>query len=396
MVNTQRFDGLFAGMSESNAVELLNQSSGELVNPGVKYIAATRLGACTSQESLEALISASSGERKDIFDRITRRKAIEALGRRKNPSTLTVIQQALSSDDDPTVVNAVDALITIGLPLTADIRTTLLNLLHQRSAAIQRVSIQCFSRLDVDDYAAEISPFESHSDYLVSGAALAYSVRYTGSLERLDSLSARLSDNTVGIRRAAVIDLGDAGHEASLSALASSAVSMPLRAKSALRILGKNHQYHLNPFLQAILIDDPRLLVYPSELSSPSSLDSICDYLRHRDEGKQYLGAKALLGLESAEQQQAILDIWNQHGSDYGVHYLITNIIGQLRVHSLSDVVVEALNNSEPQYAKSRIAAVWGCLSLGLKDARPTIERLFLETHWDALKQTCFSVLKRL
>ena len=370
-------------MSESNAVELLNQSSGELDNPGVKYIAATRLGACTSQESLEALISASSGEREDIFDRITRRKAIEALGRRKNPSTLTVIQQALSSDDDPTVVNAVDALITIGLPLTADIRTTLLNLLHQRSAAIQRVSIQCFSRLDVDDYAAEISPFESHSDYLVSGAALAYSVRYTGSLERLDSLSARLSDNTVGIRRAAVIDLGDAGHEASLSALASSAVSMPLRAKSALRILGKNHQYHLNPFLQAILIDDPRLLVYPSELSSPSSLDSICDYLRHRDEGKQYLGAKALLGLESAEQQQAILDIWNQHGSDYGVHYLITNIIGQLRIQSLSDVVIEALNNSEPQYAKSRIAAVWGCLSLGLKDARPTIERLFLETYWD-------------
>ena len=383
-------------MSESNAVELLNQPSGELDNPGVKYIAATRLGACTSQESLEALISASSGEREDIFDRITRRKAIEALGRRKNPSTLPVIQQALSSDDDPTVVNAVDALITIGLPLTTDIKTNLLNLLHHRSAAIQRVAIQCFSRLDVDDCAAQISPFESHSDYLVSGAALAYSVRYTGSLERLESLSTRLSDNTVGIRRAAVIDLGDAGHEASLSALASSAVSMPLRAKSALRILGKNHQYHLNPFLQAILIDDPRLLVYPSELSSPSSLDSICDYLRHRDEGKQYLGAKALLGLQSAEQQQAILDIWNQHGSDYGVHYLITNIIGQLRVHSLSDVVIEALNNSEPQYAKSRIAAVWGCLSLGLKDARPTIERLFLETHWDALKQTCFSVLKRL
>ena len=261
MVNSQRFDGLFSGMSESNAVELLNQPSGELDNPGVKYIAATRLGACSSHESLEALISASSGEREDIFDRITRRKAIEALGRRKNLSTLPVIQEALSSDDDPTVVNAVDALITIGLPLTTDIKTTLLNLLHHRSAAIQRVSIQCFSRLDVDDCAAQISPFESHSDYLVSGAALAYLVRYTGSLERLESLSARLSDSMVGIRRAAVIDLGDAGHEASLSVLASSAVSMPLRAKSALRILGKNHQYYLNPFLQAILIDDPRLLV---------------------------------------------------------------------------------------------------------------------------------------
>ena len=173
MVNSRQFDGLFAGMSESDAVELLNQSSSELDNPGVKYIAATRLGTCNSQESLEALISASSGEREDIFDRITRRKAIEALGRRKNPSTLPVIQQALSSDDDPTVVNAVDALITIGLPLTTGIKTTLLSLLHQRSAAIQRVSIQCFSRLDVDDCAVQISPFEYHTDYLVSGAALA-------------------------------------------------------------------------------------------------------------------------------------------------------------------------------------------------------------------------------
>ena len=396
MVNSQRFDGLFAGMSESNAVELLNQPSGELDNPGVKYIAATRLGACSSHESLEALISASTGDREDIFDRITRRKAIEALGRRKDPSSLPVIHEALSSDDDPTVVNAVDALITIGLPLTADVKTTLLTLLLQGSAAIQRVSIQCFSRLDVVDCAPQIAPFEAHTDYLVSGAALAYLVRCTGSLERLESLSARLSDITVGIRRAAVIDLGDAGHEASLSALASSAVSMPLRAKSALRILGRNQQYRLNPFLQAILIDDPRLLAYPSELTPPSSLDSICDYLRHRDEGKQYLGANALLDLESADQHQAILDIWNEHGSDYGVHYLITNVIGQLRLHSLSDLVIEALNNTEPQYAKSRIAAVWACLSLGLKDTRPTIERLFLETHWDALKQSCFSVLKQL
>ena len=65
-------------------------------------------------------------------------------------------------------------------------------------------------------------------------------------------------------------------------------------------------------------------------------------------------------------------------------------------MNSLSDLVLEALNNTEPQYAKSRIAAVWGCVSLGLNDVRPTIERLFLETHWDALKQSCFRVLKNL
>ena len=396
MANSQRFDGLFSWMSESNAIAVLNQPCKELDNPGVKYIAATRLGACRSVESLEALVVASSGEREDIFERITRRKAIEALGRRKDPSTLAVIQKALLSDDEQTVVNAVDSLITIGLPLTLEIKTILLCLLQHSSAAVQRVSIQGLSRLNVDDCLPLIESLETHTNYLVSGAALAYLVRYAGSTERLEILSSRLSDPVVGIRRATVIDLGDAAHQSSLPALAAAAVSMPLRAKSALRVLGGNREYFLNPFLQSILVDDPRLLAYPSDLPPPSSEDSIADYLRHRDEAKQYLGAKALLELNPDQQQQLILDLWNQHGSDYGVHYLIINSIGKLRLNSLSDLVLEALNNTEPQHAKSRIAAVWGCVSLGLNDVRPTIERLFLETHWDALKQSCFRVLKNL
>ena len=146
MANSQRFDGLFSWMSESNAIAVLNQPCKELDNPGIKYIAATRLGACRSVESLEALVVASSGEREDIFERITRRKAIEALGRRKDPSTLAVIQKALLSDDEQTVVNAVDSLITIGLPLTLEIKTILLCLLQHSSAAVQRVSIQGLSR----------------------------------------------------------------------------------------------------------------------------------------------------------------------------------------------------------------------------------------------------------
>ena len=100
MANSQRFDGLFSWMSESNAIAVLNQPCKELDNPGIKYIAATRLGACRSVESLEALVVASSGEREDIFERITRRKAIEALGRRMDPSTLAVIQNAMLSDDE--------------------------------------------------------------------------------------------------------------------------------------------------------------------------------------------------------------------------------------------------------------------------------------------------------
>ena len=72
-------------MGEEEAINLLESPSGSLKNPGIKYIAATRLGACVSEDSMNALVKASLGDRENIFDKITRRKAIEALGRRKNP-----------------------------------------------------------------------------------------------------------------------------------------------------------------------------------------------------------------------------------------------------------------------------------------------------------------------
>jgi bilin biosynthesis protein len=396
MADSQRFDNLFAWMSESNAISVINQSSQELANPGIKYIAATRLGACTSPESLDALLIASQGERADIFERITRRKAIEALGRRKDASTLSVIMDALHSDDEPTVVNSIDSLISIGLPLNHQSKTVLCKCLFHHSTAVSRAAIQCLNRLGVDEFSADIAQLEVHSDHLVSGAALAHSVQFTRSQEKLDLLCSRLLNPVVAVRRAAVIDLGDAGHEACLPYLALSPVSMPLRAKSALRITGTAHRHIFDANLEKILVDDARYLSYPADMSEPASTEEIVGYLRHRDEGKQYLGAKKLLELDKSEQTSALSDVWTEYGSDYGVHYLITSIISLARQTDLAHIAIEALNNKEPQYAKSRIAAVWACLNLGLVDQRPAIERLFLETKWEPLKITCFNALKLL
>ena len=115
--NSQRFDALFSWMDEQQAIELLLQDVSTLENPGVKYIAATRLGACSSRDSLDVLVVAATGDRDNIFDAITRRKSIEALGRRRDLSTLPTIYDAMRSRDEQTIVNAVDALIYFGIPL---------------------------------------------------------------------------------------------------------------------------------------------------------------------------------------------------------------------------------------------------------------------------------------
>ena len=95
----------------------LRSNPAELKNPGEKYLAATRLGACSSMESLERLIEAGHNSSDNLYERITRRKALEALGRRKSPRALPVLIHALHSDDEPAVVNAADAIARIGAPL---------------------------------------------------------------------------------------------------------------------------------------------------------------------------------------------------------------------------------------------------------------------------------------
>ena len=123
--NSQRFDTLFSWMDERKAIELLSQNISSLDNPGIKYIAATRLGACSSRDSLDALVLAATGDRENIFDSITRRKSIEALGRRRDLSTLPTIYDAMSSSDEQTIVNAVDTLINFGVPLDSQFKSSL-------------------------------------------------------------------------------------------------------------------------------------------------------------------------------------------------------------------------------------------------------------------------------
>ena len=106
----ERFDNLVEGLSEEQAIAVILADPDTLDRPVDKYMAATRLGASDTEESLEILIKASELSPEHLFDRITRRKAIEALGRRKSPKALPSLFRALSCTDEAAVINAVDAI----------------------------------------------------------------------------------------------------------------------------------------------------------------------------------------------------------------------------------------------------------------------------------------------
>ena len=387
----ERFDTLFSGMSEEAAMRALRSDPAELDNPGTKYLAATRLGACTSAASLDRLIEAGSNTTDNLYERITRRKALEALGRRKDPKALPVLIQALQAEDEPTVVNAADAIARIGSPLDPQRVRALTQALNGPDNQ-RRAIVQAFTRLGIHDQGGVIDQCRQDDNPLVAGAAHAHAVRVEGDRQGLTPLMRQLRDENPGRRRAAVIDLGDAGRVEGLSGLIRCPVSMPLRAKSAFQ-MATNADGSIKPettaLIEQLLQDDPRRLDLEIVPTTEPSPQAIRDGLQHRDEARQYAAAKALMVLPRAQQLEQIDSLRDSLGSDYGVHYLLASCTGLLDLHERSDLVRAALAESAPQYAKSRVAAAWSCVRLKLHDQIELLSELGRSNPWQPLQWSC-------
>ncbi len=108
----ERFDILVHGMSESDASRLLFENTLNVKRPADRYFAATRLGLSTTDASFELLLHAVEKLSVDeLYDRITRRKSIEALGRRKDVRAIPTLVGVLNCTDSEAVINAITSLV---------------------------------------------------------------------------------------------------------------------------------------------------------------------------------------------------------------------------------------------------------------------------------------------
>ena len=395
----ERFDNLVEGLSEEQAIAVILADPDTLDRPVDKYMAATRLGASDTEESLDILIKASELSPEHLFDRITRRKAIEALGRRKSPKALPSLFRALSCTDEAAVINAVDAITKIGEPLTQTDHNVLLRALEGEDIQ-KRAVIQAFCRLEVTGAEAKIRPLADDSNPLVSGAARAYLAKVHHELSWLDTLVPQLIDPIAGRRRSAVIDLGDAGDVTRLEALVTAPVSMSLRARSAFQLVDPEKKCHVpdeyNALITQLLQDDPQSLKLRKEWICAVEATEIENNLQHRDEARQYGGAASLMAMTMPEKIVLIDEIKQKLWSDYVTHYYLTAVVSLQKLGERSELIRLALAETIPQYSKSRIAAAWGCLRLGLTDQRPILKELSMSAQWLPLKWTCRQVLKQL
>ena len=168
----ERFDNLVEGLTEDRAMSVILADPETLDRPVDKYMAATRLGASDTEESLDVLIKAAELSPEHLFDRITRRKAIDALGRRKSTRALPTLFRSLSCTDEAAVINAVDAITKIGSPLTESNQGSLIKALDGEDIQ-KRAVIQAFCRLEITKAEEAIRPLANDQNPLVCGAAKA-------------------------------------------------------------------------------------------------------------------------------------------------------------------------------------------------------------------------------
>ena len=395
----ERFDNLVEGLTEEQALAVILADPDSLERPVDKYMAATRLGASNTEESLEVLIKASELDPEHLYNRITRRKAIDALGRRKSTKALPSLFRALTCSDEAAVINSVEAITKIGAPLTETDQEQLLGALEGEDIQ-KRAVIQAFCRLGVSGVIDSIRPLAEDCNPLVAGAARAYLSKVTVQSKGLDVLIPQLVDPIAGRRRSAVIDLGDAGDVSRLEALVTAPVSMSLRARSAFQLVDPDKKCQIpdryTELITQLLQDNPQQLKLRQEWICAVEPTEIENNLQHRDEARQYGGASSLMAMAMPERLILIDDIKEKLWSDYVTHYYLTAVVSLQGLGERSELIRLALAETIPQYTKSRIAAAWGCLRLGLVDQKPLLEELSANAFWLPLKWSCQQVLKQM
>lgn len=389
---SERFDILFEGMNEETAIDYLNTNNNMLKNPGIKYLAASRLGACKSENSLVLLRRLASQDTDNLYDKITKRKAIEAIGRRKDIESIPILLKCLAGEDEPAVINAADSVGRIGKILDNNEQLVLAGALNGTDNQ-KRAVIQAFSRLGLRGILDKTKYMQDHNNPLVAGAAIAYNYKVGGQENMIVSLVNQLLDRNAGRRRSAVIDLGDSGYIDGLKEISKAPVSMPLRIRSILQICKINNISTENTpqciFIEQTLKDDPSMLNILEEWNQSIKDGDIVSQLQHRDEGHQYAAARYYLEMNEYQRNKILDLLVRLHGNDYGVHYFIMLFIGKHKIVERADMVREALKDDSPQYTKSRIAAAWTCVELKLFDQQEFLKQLKDNSTWKPLQWAC-------
>ncbi|MFG6103710.1 HEAT repeat domain-containing protein [Leptothoe sp. EHU-05/26/07-4] len=362
----KRFANIF-GLTEEQCIALLDTPPEQSDDESERYIAASQLANYPSDASIDALIRAVNNTYDSLDNRITRRKSAETLGKLKAIRGLEVIRTCLADEDRYTVESAVWAIGEIGTE-NAEILEEIAHLLEKPDQTY-RVIIHTLVKLNYAAAVDRVRPFMDAEDEPTASAAIATVCRFTRDFSQINRVVAFLQSDSVNARRACLEDLINAQYYPALPAIARCPISLMFRLR-AVRALaesgmasGEVNLDEVLPVIEQILWDHPNDLELVHEYDQPPSLEFLVQELYQTDFGRTYLAIQTFIEQQAGAAPAALFDTYEAEAhNDYGAHYHVMKLMGWLKHEPAYDLLLEALDNTSPQFMKSRTAAA---LSLG-------------------------------
>ncbi|MGK7910818.1 MAG: HEAT repeat domain-containing protein [Synechococcus sp.] len=382
----KRFYRMF-DMTEDEAIALLDKPIEDMSEDDVRYIAASHLVNYSTDRSIDALIRAVENTHPSLDNRITRRKAVETLGRLEVERSLPHIRKCLADDDRFTVENAVNAIGEIGTE-DSEILAEMAALLDVEDK-ISRTVIRTLAKLGYKPATDRIRRYADSAEEPLYSAAISALYSLNGETDQLDRWLALFQSPNVNSRRCSIQDAIDSNYSAGIPTIARCPVSQVFRLR-ALRILGANGLASgaltfedVQPHLDLVVRDNPNDIDLVHSYDQAPKLDFLIRELFNTDFGRCYLAIQTLVELYPDSAPETLLDTYKgEASSDYGANYHVLKTFGWLKYLPAYDLLVEALHQTIPQYQKSRIAAAIALGEFGDLNAIPELNKALQSNVW--------------
>ncbi|MEM9948842.1 MAG: HEAT repeat domain-containing protein [Cyanobacteria bacterium P01_D01_bin.36] len=365
----KRFANIF-GLTEEQCIALLDTPPEQAADESERYIAASQLANYPSEPAIDALIRAVNNTYDSLDNRITRRKAVETLGKLRAARGLEVIRICLADTDRYTVESAVWAIGEIGTENT-EILEEIAQLLTQPEQTY-RVIIHTLVKLDYAAAVDRVRPFMDDGDAPTASAAIATVCRFARDFSQIDRVVAFLQSDSVNARRACLEDLINSEYYPAIPAIARCPISLMFRLRAVRTLAERGMQTEdvkLNdvlPVIEQILWDNPHDLDLVHEYDQSPSLEFLVQELYQTDFGRTYLATQTFIEQQADIAPTALFATYTAEAhNDYGAHYHVMKLMGWLKHQPAYDLLLEALNNTSPQFMKSRAAAALALGELG-------------------------------
>ncbi|MGF1541970.1 MAG: HEAT repeat domain-containing protein [Pleurocapsa sp.] len=410
----QRFSNIF-NLTEDQAIALLKKPLGTQDGTSERYVGAAHLINFPTERSIRALIEAVEDHTPILEHRIARRKAVESLGRLKAVQALPIIKSCLTDEDLLTVETAVWAIGEIGTD-DKSILAAIASLL-QKPELNHRIVIQTLAKFQYKPAIEGIRSFYDSEDKSTASAAIAAVARLTEDYSQMERVVEFLQHDNVNVRRACIQDLIDAQYVEAIRAIALAPISIAFRLRGIrllaqaglalgkitggtsprIRFGGRALTFaDIEPSLDRVIRDRPEDIVMVHEYDQKPSLEFTIRELYHTDFGRCYLASKTLLEEYATQAPDALMQTYAEEAhNDYGAHFHVVKLLGLLKYQPAYDLIVTALNNTSPQFQKSRAAAAIALANLGATQAIPLLQQTLNTPIFD-LKYACLLALEQL